>query len=242
MGSGCKLEPFQKPLTWHALHIPRWKHWISYLFPLTMEQTTSEQNPFLTVMLSRGRLQLLSGDAIYSWDDLYKNFLVAFDQLEIDERPIENVLLLGMGLGSIPYMLEKVFHRDYYYTAIEWDETVSELAAKYTLTRMESAVELITADAEMFVEICEDQYDMVIVDIFEDDITPPQFCTEMFLSDCKSLLRPGGLLLFNRLHGDDEAVRSVTERFFVQTFKKVFEEGWYIDTKGNWILCGEQKA
>ena len=97
-------------------------------------------------------------------------------------------------------------------------------------------------DAEMFVEICEDQYDMVIVDIFEDDITPPQFCTEMFLSDCKSLLRPGGLLLFNRLHGDDEAVRSVTERFFVQTFKKVFEEGWYIDTKGNWILCGEQKA
>ncbi|MBL7825469.1 MAG: hypothetical protein JNJ57_02485, partial [Saprospiraceae bacterium] len=115
------------------------------------------------------------------------------------------------------------------------------LAAKYTLTRMESPVELITADAEVFVQICEEQFDMLIVDIFEDEITPPQFCTEDFLMDCKFLLKPGGLLLFNRLHGDDHAVRSVTERFFVQTFKKVFPDGWYIDTKGNWILCGENK-
>jgi spermidine synthase len=221
------------------MKIPRWKKWLSHITPVTLELAASEQNPELTVALSKGRVQLLSGDAIYSWDDLYKNFLIAFDQLNIDERPIKDVLLLGMGLGSVPYMLEKVFHRTYHFTAVEWDETVSELAFKYTLSRMESPVELITADAEMYVQICGDQFDMLIIDIFEDEITPPQFCTESFLLDCHALLRPGGLLLFNRLHGEDVAIRSVTERFFVQQFKKVFENGWFIDTKGNWILCGE---
>lgn len=221
------------------MHIPRWKKWLSHLMPLTLEEATSEQNPALSVVLSRGRLQLLSGDAIYSWDDLYKNFLLAFDQLKIDERKVDDVLLLGLGLGSVPFMLETVFHRRYRYTAIEWDESVADLAARYTLARLQSPVEIVTADAEIFVQVTEEQYDMLIVDIFEDEITPPQFCTEEFLEACSRLLRPGGLLLFNRLHGEDKSVRQVTERFFERRFKSVFPEAWAIDTKGNWILCAE---
>jgi spermidine synthase len=216
--------------------IPRWKKWLSHLTPLTLEETASEQNPELTVLLSRGRVQLLSGDAIYSWDDLYQNFRIAFEQLKIEDEAFQDVLVLGLGLGSIPYMLETVFHRDYYYTAVEWDETISELANKYTLSRLKSAVDVITGDAEIFVDVTEEQYDMVIIDIFEDEITPPQFCTPEFLESCRDLLKPNGLLLFNRLHGEDSAVRSVTERFFERTFKKVFPEAAYIDTKGNWIL------
>ena len=218
------------------MKIPWWKKLLSYLYPITLEETASEQNPVLTVLLSRGRVQLLSGNAIYSWDDLYQNFLIAFDRLKIDEEQFEEVLVLGLGLGSVPYMLEKVFHRNYYYTAVEWDETVAELASKYTLSRLESPVDVITGDAEVFIHITEEQYDMVIVDIFEDEITPPQFCTPDFLEKCRDLLRPNGMILFNRLHGEDPSVRHVTERFFERTFKKVLPKAEYIDTKGNWIL------
>lgn len=210
------------------------------MVPFTLEETSSEQNPELSVMLYRGRLQLLSGDAIYSWDDLYKNFLLAFDRLKIDERPIQDVLVLGLGLGSIPYMLEKVFHRDYHYTAIEWDETISELAARYTLSRLSSPVDILTADAEVFVQVTEESYDLVIVDIFEDELTPPQFETEKFLQDCDLLLRPGGLLMFNRLHGGDDSIRLVTERFYERKFRQVFPGAKYIDTEGNWILYYEK--
>lgn len=222
------------------MKIPRWKKWLSHLSPVTLEEAASEQNPELSVVLSRGRLQLLSGEAIYSWDDLYKNFLIAFDRLKIDERQIDNVLLLGLGLGSVPFMLETVFHRHYHYTAIEYDETVADLAARYTLSRLESPVEIVTADAEVFVQVTEERYDLLIVDIFEDELTPPQFEAEGFLKNCAELLRPGGLLLFNRLHGDNKNIRHVTERFFERNFKNVFPEAWAIDTKGNWILCGEK--
>jgi spermidine synthase len=223
-------------------HVPRWKKWLSHLHPLTLEETSSAQNPELTVALSRGRLQLLSGDAIYSWDDLYRNFLIAFDQLKIDERAVEDVLLLGLGLGSVPYMLEKVFHRDYYYTAVEWDETVAELAARYTLGRLKSKIDVITADAEVFVEVTEEQFDLLIVDIFEDDLTPPQFETEAFLLRCMELLRPGGLLLFNRLHGDGDNSKHITEKFFNKRVKTLFPDANYVDTTGNWIIYIEKAA
>lgn len=221
------------------MKFPFWKIWLSHLFPVTLETMSTEENPDLKVMLSRGRVQLLSNNAIYSWDDLYKNFLVAFDRLNIAERKINDVLLLGLGLGSIPYMLEKVFRREYHYTAVEWDESVGHLAMKYTLSRLKSPVEIVTADAEVFINVTEEPCDLLIIDIFEDEITPPQFCTVEFLEKCADLIRPGGLLLFNRLHGEDPSIRNVTERFFEGTFKKVFPEAWAIDTLGNWILCGE---
>jgi spermidine synthase len=118
---------------------------------------------------------------------------------------------------------------------------VAHYAMQYTLSRLESPVEIITGDAEVFVEVTEEQYDLLIVDIFEDEITPPQFCTVEYLQTCEKLLKPGGLLLFNRLHGEDQSIRMVTERYFERTFKTVFPEAWAIDTKGNWILCGEKK-
>lgn len=223
------------------MNIPWWKKWLSYLRPQVLETAESEQNPELFVLLYRGRFQLLSGNAVYSWDDLYHNFNVAFGRLDLQKRDYHDVLLLGLGLGSVPFILEKVYHRRYHYTAVEWDETVGELAARYTLSRLDSPVELVTADAAVFVEICEEQFDMVIVDIFEDDQTPPQFRTPDFLRQCAGLLRTGGLLLFNCLHNRPHE-RSTTRRFFEQVFRSVFPAAEAIDTQGNWILWHEAGA
>lgn len=217
------------------MRIPLWKKWVSHVMPLTLETAASEQNPDLAVMLDRGRLQLLSGNAIYSWDDLYHNFTIAFGTLDLEERPIENVLILGLGLGSVPYILEKIYERTYYYTAVEWDETVAELAARYTLSRLKSPVDIITADAGIFLQVTEEQYDMIVIDIFEDDRTPAQFETIAFLEACAGHLRPNGLILYNRLYNAHRNMVS-TQRFFDDIFKAVFPDGVKIDTGGNWIL------
>jgi spermidine synthase len=218
------------------MKIPFWKRWLSYLTPIRLEETASEYNPELTVMLDRGRLQLLSGNAIYSWDDLYHNFTRAFVQLQPEKLGYQDVLLLGLGLGSVPYILEKKHQQKYHYTAIEWDEAISELADRYTFSRLESSVEIITADAVVFVEVCEDTFDMVIVDLFEDNQTPEVFETKDFLADCVSLLKPGGLLLVNRLSRSKvDAVKS--ERYFEHVFKPTLDNAYVIDTNGNHILC-----
>ncbi len=218
------------------VQIPIWKKWLSYLQPQVLEMTASDLNPELTVLLFRGRLQLLSGNAVYSWDDLYRNFNRAFAQIEVQKKPYHDVLLLGLGLGSVPFMLEKIYGCKYHYTAVELDEAIADLATRYTLTRLESPVEIIVADAEIFVEVNEDQYDMVIVDIFEDDLTPPQFRTPEFLNQCSERLKSGGTLLFNCLYNQSHE-RSGTKRFFEQVFKTCFPNAQAFDTDGNWVLC-----
>ncbi|MCC6460268.1 MAG: fused MFS/spermidine synthase [Saprospiraceae bacterium] len=220
------------------MRIPVWKKWISYVLPVTLETASSAQNPELAVMLDRGRLQLLSGNAIYSWDDLYHNFTIAFGSLDIEERPFSDVLVLGLGLGSVPFILEKLYEQQYHYTAVEWDETVAGLAAKYTFSRLDSPVDIITADAEVFIQVTEEMFDMVIVDIFEDDRTPDQFETTEFLQACAERLNPKGLLLYNRLHNSARN-QVVTERFYEDVFKKVFPQAWMIDTGGNWVLISQ---
>lgn len=217
------------------MHIPLWKKWVSHVVPLTLETAASDQNPELAVMLDRGRLQLLSGNAIYSWDDLYHNFTIAFGTLDLEERPTRDVLVLGLGLGSVPYILEKIYDQFYQYTAVEWDETVAALAAKYTLSRLKSPVNIITADAEVFLQVTEEQFDLIVVDIFEDDRTPDQFETTTFLEACAEHLKPNGLVLYNRLYNSPGNVIA-TRRFFEDTFKTVFPDAGKIDTGGNWIL------
>jgi len=222
----------------YAVTIPLWKKWLSHLFPLTLESSGSALNPELSVLLDRGRLQLLSGNAIYSWDDLYHNFLLAFDDANISERPIKDVLLLGLGLGSVPYMLEKVFGLECRITAVEIDETVAELAMRYSLHRLDNPVDVVTADAGIFVEVCEEMFDLIVIDIFEDDKTPEQFERLDFLEICRDMLNPGGLLMYNRLYREGPVSVS-TDRFYNDVFLKTFPEGKALDTKGNWVLVGE---
>ncbi len=222
------------------MRLPFWKKWLSYLHPLTLERLSSPKNPQLTVMLDRGRLQLLSGNAIYSWDDLYHNFTIAFSQLDLESRPFTDVLVLGLGLGSVPFILEKVYGRQYRYTAVEWDEAVVHLASKYTLPRLKSRVDIVVADAEHFIRVTEASFDLITVDIFEDDHTPAPFETADFLRACRQHLRPGGLLLYNRLYNSD-ANRQASEAFYQEVFCRVFEHAHTIETNGNLILVGEAK-
>jgi predicted membrane-bound spermidine synthase len=231
-----KLHPTVKSAKLFPMaDIPLWKKWLSHLTPLTLEEAASEYNPELSVVLDKGRLQLMSGNAIYSWDDLYRNFTTAFEQLKPENRAIQDVLLLGLGLGSVPYILEKKHHTQFHYTAVELDETVAELASRYTLSRLKSPVEIVTADAEIFVQVTEEQYDMIVVDIFEDNTTPEVFESLGFLEVCNDLLRPNGLLLYNRLCQNPADLQRTSE-FFEQVFKAVFPNAIRIDTGGNWIL------
>jgi len=161
------------------LTIPRWKYYLSYLTELHIESAPSEHNPHLYVSLRKGRYQLATANAIYSYGDLYDNFSDAFQTINLEG--IENALLLGFGLGSIPYMLEKKFHKEYYYTGVEIDENVLYLANKYVLPELHSPISLLPTDAATYVSYCQEQFDLICMDVFLDDTIPAIFETKTFL-------------------------------------------------------------
>jgi spermidine synthase len=217
---------------------PKWKKYLSYLTELHLESLSSDFNEELHVYLSKGRYQLCTKNAVYSFDDLYVNFNEAFKQLSIKDKGIEDVLVLGLGLGSIPFMLEKKYDIAANYTAVEIDETIIYLAGKYSLDDLKSPINYVCTDAEIFMSVNNEKYDLICMDIFSDDIIPPQFETIAYLENLRSHLNPNGILLYNRLASLKTDIEK-TSHFFDTIFKKVFPNAKYFDVKGNWILVGE---
>ena len=214
---------------------PFWKRLLSYVYEFHIESIYSDINETLHVSLSQGRYQLSTQNAIYSFGDLYSNYYLAFEQIDFNKHKIENVLILGFGLGSIPLMLEKNFQQKFQYTGVEIDECVIYLAEKYVTNSLKSPINIFTADALTYVEICEQQFDLICVDIFLDDVIPDDFQQQEFLQAVKSLLNKDGIILYNRL-AQTKADKKASSAFYQEKFLPVFLEGRYIDVNGNWMF------
>lgn len=205
---------------------------LSYLYELELEKTSSEINPSLEVYLTEGRTKLLSKNATYSYSDRYTVFREAFHQIAEDLHKVENALILGYGLGSIPYILKKAYNLLPKYTAVDIDPKVIELARKYGFTQN---VRFLTVDAMDFVEQDGGLYDLICVDIFIDREVPEKFTGPEFLYKLDGLLEDGGLLFFNRL-AMTPALKKEAENYFDGIFNKIFPGGKMLKTPYNLVM------
>lgn len=213
-----------------------WKIWLSYLVDVPLEKAATTENPSLELCLRKGQYCLSTENAIYSYGLKYDNFRRFFQRFDWSSIPADSeVLLLGFGLGSVPYLIEKTFKRQFRYVGMELDPVISGWARRYTLPSLQSPVQLETGDAKAYVEICQRQFDLIIVDVFLDDKVPPAFGQTDFLCDLKKLLRKGGLVLFNRLYLLEEDQRETTH-FLETAFKAVFPAASAVTVGGNQIL------
>ena len=214
---------------------PTWKIWLSYFTEIVLERGSSDPNEDLQLGLKKGRYCLSTPNAIYSFGDLYDNFSKSFQQLDIVEKNIKDVLVLGFGLGSIPFMLEKTFSKKCRYVGVEADELIAHWAAKYVLDELDSPVQMNLTDAYFFVEMCEEKFDLIAMDVFIDSEIPSEFEEVEFLENLKRLLKKDGILMYNRL-SLDESDKKKTLAFFDNEFKAAFPQARYLDVGGNYML------
>lgn len=211
-----------------------WKKWYSYFDDVLIEQTESLFNEDLYVLLCKGRYQLCTNNAIYSYADKYENFKIAFDKLKIEKFKIKDVLILGMGMASIPYMLEKIYDRSYHYTAIEIDEVICKLASKYVLDELVSPIDVIITDAHHFVNTDTKKYDLINMDVFVDVHVPNKFLSTSFLHKLKDRLNKDGLLLYNILSDTKEDLAN--SEVLIKKCNEVFPGVSFLEIKGNRII------
>lgn len=214
---------------------PLWKNYLSYLFEWHIESRSSAYNPHLYVSLKKGRYQLSTAHAVYSFSDLYSNFGDTFQLLDWDAHNIQTVLVLGLGLGSIPLLLEQHLGPDFQCTAVEIDDAVIGLASKYGLPNISAPLEVICADAKAYMAQASQKFDLICMDVFLDDTVPLYFEGQNFLEDLRDHLSPHGILLYNRLAAS-KADTQATSDFFNDQFLKAFPQGEYLPLSGNWML------
>ncbi|MEZ5038994.1 MAG: fused MFS/spermidine synthase [Saprospiraceae bacterium] len=218
---------------------PLWKRWSSYLFEWHIESSSSEYNPHLYVSLKKGRYQLSTAHAVYSFADLYDNFGDTFKKIDWENWPVDKVLVLGLGLGSIPLLLEQHLGTTFHCTAVEIDEAVIGLASTYGLPAIQAPLDIVCADARAFVAQSREQFDLICMDVFLDDTVPEIFEQQHFLQQLKDRLTPNGLLLYNRLAATQHDTQS-TEKFHKEQFLSVFPAAYALPLKGNWMLANRK--
>jgi len=197
----------------NRLNIPFWKNLLSHLVEFPLETVLGNDNLPLTVCLHKGRFQLYSENAIYSWDDLYTQFRDVFNHLAPEIKQKKEVLLLGLGLGSIPFLLEHKMGVDAYYTAVELDENIIYLAEKYTLQYLKSGISTLQADALAFPYYTEEKFDLICFDVFNDHLTPLEFFSTDYFEALKESMEPDGLLLFNVLRAQNPPIENILTVF-----------------------------
>ncbi|MBC7884428.1 MAG: fused MFS/spermidine synthase [Saprospiraceae bacterium] len=214
---------------------------LSYLTEMHIESIESDYNEVLDVYLKHGRYQLCTANAIYSYADKYANFKDSFHMIDLDKEKIDSVLLLGFGLGSIPYMLEKKFNKKYTYTGVEIDESIIYLASKYVLDELKSDVELIQADAYLYIYQSLMKYDLICIDIFVDDKIPDVFLGLDFLNATAENLAENGFIMFNHLSNTKSDMEAAAA-YFENVFKQVFHEGVCLDVRGNRMMISDGRV
>ncbi|MGE5355253.1 MAG: spermidine synthase [Deltaproteobacteria bacterium] len=218
---------------------PLAKKILSYFTDVLLESTSSDFNEVLEIYLSKGRFQLCTSGAIYSFEDKYINFFETFKKIDWKKVKIEKVLLLGLGLASVPQMLEKKFRKKFEFHLVEIDDEIIRLAHDYILNDLNSQFYIYEMDAEIFCEITEEKFDLIIIDIFENNKVPIKFETIEFLEKTKDMLSNEGVILYNRLNIDKET-KETTTQFYHEIFEEVFPDSKEIFIKTNIILSNRK--
>lgn len=217
---------------------PLWKRGLSYFKDVSLEQTSSLSNPYLEVLLVKDRHQLVTRDAIYSFDDKYENFSVTFEKINWDKITGKKVLLLGLGLGSVIYILEKKMGKHFDYKAVEVDSEICRLCNEYTLSSLDSYVETVNNEAMRFLEYDQDNYNIIIMDIFQSAVIPQKFQSKAFLQSISDKLNPDGMLLYNRMNITDED--KAENAIFRMTMEDVFPNFSLVKIATNMVFINDK--
>jgi spermidine synthase len=215
-----------------------WRYIKSFLSEEVVEVGQSQYSPGLQVWYAYGRKMLNTAKVNYSFGKLDAVFRSAFHQLKIEEQGIQNVLLLGLGAGNVPAILEE-YNPAPRIVAVEIDPEVIRLAEAHFGLKERPRLEVELADATEFVFRCAERFDMVIVDVFIDDQVPEAACTEEFLQQLGRLLNPEGLLLFNRLGHTDALLQQTLD--FGRKMISTLPGTYFLDADLNKVLVYEQK-
>ncbi len=199
------------------------KQILSYIYPIT-KKIQSKYNGVLELTWYNGYKVLNTKNTNYSYGSLQEILDFALSKIAFDN--VDKVLLLGMGGGSVIKTLRNKYHYKGLIKAVEYDEVIVEIACKEYAICTDDLLQIITADAFEFVANDTGKYDLIIIDLFQDNKVPKQFFSKEFIENIKPLVTNNAYFIFN-LAMQDSALDIVSLKnyfgtmFNLQLFEKV---------------------
>ena len=104
-----------------------WQTLLSWIVGVAVEERPSKLHGTLYVSRFRGAWVISTEQAVRGFGTRYQPFKTAFEFLEIWEKPIQKVLVLGASVGSVPQLLTR-HQQQFEFDAVEPDKALQQLA------------------------------------------------------------------------------------------------------------------
>lgn len=183
------------------------KKLLSYIIPINLLKINSKLSQTLEVTLVNGKMVLDSKNTNYSYGSLQRILRHGLKKIGFTKiEPMQNILVLGVAGGSVIKTLVDEIKCKGQITGIELDEKAIELANEYFQLNEITNLKILHDDAFEFVLRTIEQYDLIIVDVFQDTVMPSFLFETYFQDRLLTLINNQGYLLFNTMilnQGDD---------------------------------------
>ncbi len=124
----------------------------------------------------------------------------------------QNILLLGVGAGSLVHFLRFHFPASHI-TGIDLDAQLLQLAQReLLLPAADKNLSYVSADARQYIKDCDAQYDLIVLDIFDGSQTPQWVFSLEFSRLLQRCLTSRGALACNLLIGSEHGF----QQFYAQ--------------------------
>ena len=187
---------------------------------------------------------LFGVQSVYSKDEtlkgMYYDYALAAPFMCSEERAASpDILILGMGSGTYASRCRRYFP-EASVTGVEIDEKITSLARTYF--HLPEEADVVTYDGRAFLQVSDKEYDVIMVDAYQDITIPFQMSSQEFFRQVKSHLREGGVMVVNMNMKSGQA-GSINE-YLTDTICSVFDKASTVDVPGytNRVLFASDDA
>ena len=172
----------------------------SYFVPINIHKKNSGVSKSLEVTWNNGQLVLDSKNTNYSYGSLQRILRKGLKYIGFERiKKFESILVLGVAGGSVIRTLTDEIKFKGKITGMEIDPTILDIANKYFKLDTIPNLEIVIDDAFEFVLKTKTQYDLIIIDIFQDTMMPNFLFEDFFINRINTLLNTNGFILFNTM-------------------------------------------
>ena len=195
---------------------------LSYLIPINIFKTKSKISKTLEVTWANGELVLDTLNTNYSYGSLQRILkkglkVVGFEKI----LEMQSILILGVAAGSVIKTLTHEINFTGEITGVEIDEEIIKIGNDFFNLNDIQNLEIIIEDAYKFVLKTKKKYDLIVVDIFEDNKMPNFLYEKYFIERLCFILNIKGFIVFNTmvLNGNYQNNLFYKKQFDLNDFK-----------------------
>lgn len=146
----------------------------------------------------------------------------------VHEKDHMDVLILGMGTGTFAAQCDRYFP-NMAIEGVEIDEKITELARTYF--ELPKELPVVTYDGRAYLQAVDREYDVIMVDAYQDITIPFQMSSVEFFTMVKNHLKSDGVMVVNmNMRGTQEGN---INQYLADTICEVFDTVYTVDVPGS---------